>query len=251
MAAAERGRRWPAVRPGGQGAGQPGAAGAAGPARPGRAQRRGPGRDRADEGIQTYSATQLRMLAGAGLVASRRDGVRVIPARGPRRHRVFTGQVQDFAASRLAEAEHAARSYIGDGAALEPVAQGRAGPAAERRAGSRPGRPARGRSTPPGTHPRRGQRAPRPARRPAQLSYLPGPTSWPTAGAASLRVCPPMRYGSCGRAPVFRSAAGGRLPGWRLAGLPVTAAASACRCPGGRPAPPGRDPAPGWGSPRS
>ena len=31
--------------------------------------------------------------------------------------------MQDFAASRLAEVEHAARSYLGDVAALEPVAQ--------------------------------------------------------------------------------------------------------------------------------
>src|SRR5262249_18187327 len=33
------------------------------------------------------------------------------------------GQVQDFAASRLAAVEQAARSYLGDVAALEPVAQ--------------------------------------------------------------------------------------------------------------------------------
>src|SRR5262249_56207498 len=34
-----------------------------------------------------------------------------------------SGRVQDFGASRLAEAEHAARSYLGDVAGLEPVAQ--------------------------------------------------------------------------------------------------------------------------------
>ena len=35
----------------------------------------------------------------------------------------FIGQVQDIAAARLAEAEHAARGYLGDVAALEPVAR--------------------------------------------------------------------------------------------------------------------------------
>ena len=35
----------------------------------------------------------------------------------------LNGQVQDFAASRLAAVEQAARSYLGDVAALEPVAR--------------------------------------------------------------------------------------------------------------------------------
>lgn len=69
------------------------------------------------------TSAQLRMLAGAGLVASRRDGVRIYYRLADSGVTAFVGQVQDFAASRLAEVEHAARSYLGDVAALEPVAQ--------------------------------------------------------------------------------------------------------------------------------
>jgi rhodanese-related sulfurtransferase len=69
------------------------------------------------------TSAQLRALAGAGLVASRRDGVRVFYRLADGNVSAFVGQVQDFAASRLADAEQAARSYLGDVAALEPVAQ--------------------------------------------------------------------------------------------------------------------------------
>ena len=69
------------------------------------------------------TSAQLRMLAGAGLAASRRDGVKVYYRLADPGVGALTGQVQDFAASRLAEAEQAARSYLGDLAALEPVAQ--------------------------------------------------------------------------------------------------------------------------------
>jgi rhodanese-related sulfurtransferase len=69
------------------------------------------------------TSAQLRTLAGAGLVGSRRDGVKVYYRLADPGVSALIGQVQDFAAARLAEAEHAARGYLGDVAALEPVAQ--------------------------------------------------------------------------------------------------------------------------------
>jgi rhodanese-related sulfurtransferase len=69
------------------------------------------------------TSAQLRALAGAGLVASRRDGVRIYYRLADQNVSAFVGRVQDFAASRLAEAEQAARGYLGDVAALEPVAR--------------------------------------------------------------------------------------------------------------------------------
>jgi rhodanese-related sulfurtransferase len=69
------------------------------------------------------TSAQLRTLAGAGLVASRRDGVRIYYRLTDENVSAFVGQAQHFAASRLAEAEHAARNYLGDVAALEPVAR--------------------------------------------------------------------------------------------------------------------------------
>ena len=69
------------------------------------------------------TSAQLRALAGAGLVASRRDGVRIYYRLADENVSAFVGQVQDFAASRLAAVEQAARSYLGDVAALEPVAR--------------------------------------------------------------------------------------------------------------------------------
>jgi rhodanese-related sulfurtransferase len=69
------------------------------------------------------TSAQLRTLAGAGLVASRRDGVRIYYRLADQQVSAFVGRVQEFAAARLAEAEQAARNYLGDVAALEPVAQ--------------------------------------------------------------------------------------------------------------------------------
>lgn len=69
------------------------------------------------------TSAQLRTLASAGLVSSRRDGVRIYYRLADKDVSAFLGQVQDFAASRLAEAERAARLYLGDVAALEPVAR--------------------------------------------------------------------------------------------------------------------------------
>ena len=54
------------------------------------------------------TSAQLRMLSGAGLVASRRDGVRIYYRLADSGVTALTGQVQDFAASRLAGAEYAA-----------------------------------------------------------------------------------------------------------------------------------------------
>ncbi|MFC5187450.1 ArsR/SmtB family transcription factor [Actinomadura harenae] len=69
------------------------------------------------------TSAQLRELARAGLVDARRDGVRVIYRLADEQVEEFVGQVQGFAASRLAEVEHAARDYLGDVAALDPVAR--------------------------------------------------------------------------------------------------------------------------------
>ena len=69
------------------------------------------------------TSAQLRTLAGAGLVASRRDGVRIYYRLADQQVSAFVGQVQEFAASRLAEAEQAARNYLGDVGALEPVSR--------------------------------------------------------------------------------------------------------------------------------
>lgn len=69
------------------------------------------------------TSAQLRALAGAGLVASRRDGVRIYYRVADQQVIALVGHVQEFAASRLAEAEQAARNYLGDVEALEPIAQ--------------------------------------------------------------------------------------------------------------------------------
>ena len=56
------------------------------------------------------TSAQLRALAGAGLVASRRDGVKIYYRLADEQVTAFVGQVQQFAASRLAEVEAAATS---------------------------------------------------------------------------------------------------------------------------------------------
>jgi len=170
------------------------------------------------------TSAQLHTLAAAGLAASRRDGVRIYYRLADQQVTALIGQVQDFAASRLAEAEQAARSYLGDVAALEPVAQDelfrrlREGqvmvldvrPEAEYAAGHIPG----------AVNVPHDQLA-------ARLAELPD-------GADIVAYC---RGRYCVFAPdavrllrargfSARPLAGG-LPGWRLAGLPVTAGASA------------------------
>ncbi|HEX6473045.1 MAG TPA: metalloregulator ArsR/SmtB family transcription factor [Streptosporangiaceae bacterium] len=69
------------------------------------------------------TSAQLRVLAAAALVASRRDGVKVYYRLADEQVAGFVAQVQEFAAARLTEVERAARDYLGDVAALEPVAQ--------------------------------------------------------------------------------------------------------------------------------
>lgn len=170
------------------------------------------------------TSAQLRMLAGAGLVASRRDGVRIYYRLTGQEVAAFLGQVQEFAASRLAEVEQAARGYLGDVAALEPVAQDelfrrlRDGqvlvldvrPAAEYASGHIPG----------AVNVPHDQLA-------ARLAEFP-------AGADIVAYC---RGRYCVFAPdavrLLRSNGfsarplEGGLPDWRLAGLPVTTAARA------------------------
>ncbi len=68
------------------------------------------------------TSAQLRALAQAGLVDSRRDGVRIFYRLADERVEEFVGRVQEFAAARLAEVERAARDYLGDVDALHPVA---------------------------------------------------------------------------------------------------------------------------------
>ena len=70
------------------------------------------------------TSAQLRMLAAAGLVTSRRDGVKVYYRLASQQVTALVGQAQQLAASRLADAEQAARGYLGDVTALEPVAPG-------------------------------------------------------------------------------------------------------------------------------
>ncbi|MEO3788007.1 metalloregulator ArsR/SmtB family transcription factor [Actinocorallia sp. B10E7] len=67
------------------------------------------------------TSAQLKALAAAGLVASRRSGVKVFYRPADEQVAVLVRRVQDFAADRLAEAERAARDYLGDIEALEPV----------------------------------------------------------------------------------------------------------------------------------
>ena len=69
------------------------------------------------------TSAQLRALAEAGLVRTRRDGVKVYYRLADEKVAAFAGQIQEFAASRIAEVDRAARAYLGDVAALEPVAR--------------------------------------------------------------------------------------------------------------------------------
>jgi rhodanese-related sulfurtransferase len=170
------------------------------------------------------TSAQLRMLVAAGLAASRRDGVKVYYRLADPGVTALTGQVQDFAAARLAEAEHAARGYLGDVAALEPVAQDelarrlRGGqvlvldvrPEAEYAAGHIPG----------AVNVPHDQLAARLAELPAGndiVAYCRG--RYCVFAPDAVRLL--RSYGFSAR-PL-----NGGLPGWRLAGLPVTAAASA------------------------
>jgi rhodanese-related sulfurtransferase len=170
------------------------------------------------------TSAQLRTLASAGLVTSRRDGVRIYYRLADENVSAFVGQVQDFAASRLADAELAARSYLGDVGALEPIAHeellrrlhdGRVlvldvRPEAEYAAGHIPG----------AVNVPHDQLAARLAELPARadiVAYCRGRYCVFAPDAVRL-----LRDHGFSARPLQ-----GGLPDWRLAGLPVTVLASA------------------------
>ena len=170
------------------------------------------------------TSAQLHALAAAGLVASRRDGVKIYYRLADEEVAAFAGRMQDFAASRIAEVERAARGYLGDVTALEPVARDElfrrlrdeevlvldVRPAAEYAAGHIPG----------AINVPHDQLA-------ARLAELPG-------GVDIVAYC---RGRYCVFAPdavrLLRDRGfsawllAGGLPDWRLAGLPVAAGATA------------------------
>jgi rhodanese-related sulfurtransferase len=166
------------------------------------------------------TSAQLRMLAGAGLVASRRDGVRIYYRLADPDVTAFIGQVQDFAGSRLAEVEHAARSYLGDVAALEPVARAELSrrlrdgqvlvldvrPEAEYAAGHIPG----------AVNVPHDQLA-------ARLAELPGSTDIVAYCRGRYCVFAPDAVRLLRASGFSARLLDGGLPDWRLAGLPVTA----------------------------
>jgi rhodanese-related sulfurtransferase len=170
------------------------------------------------------TSAQLRMLAAAGLVASRRDGVRIFYRLADSGVTALIGQVQEFAAARLAEVEQAARSYLGDVAALEPVAQEELArrlrdgqvlvldvrPATEYAAGHIPG----------AVNVPHDQLA-------ARLAEIPGGTDIVAYCRGRYCVFAPdavrlLRARGFSARPLE-----GGLPGWRLAGLPVAVGISA------------------------
>ena len=69
------------------------------------------------------TSAQLKVLTSAGLLTTRRAGTRVFYRLADEGVGAFVEQVQQFAAARLGEVERAARDYLGDVAALEPIAQ--------------------------------------------------------------------------------------------------------------------------------
>ncbi len=170
------------------------------------------------------TSAQLRTLAGAGLVASRRDGTKIYYRLADQQVTAFAGQVQDFAASRLAEVEQAVRHYLGDVAALEPVAQDEllrrlrdedvlvldVRPQAEYAAGHIPG----------AVNVPHDQLA-------ARLAELPGSAEIVAYCRGRYCVFAPdavrlLRARGFSARPLE-----GGLPDWKLAGLPVTAGTSA------------------------
>ncbi len=170
------------------------------------------------------TSAQLRLLAGAGLVDSRRDGVRIYYRIADEGVTALIGQVQDFAAARLAEVEQAARGYLGDVTALEPVAQEELSrrmrdgqvlvldvrPAAEYAAGHIPGAV----SVP------HDQLA-------ARLAEIPAGTDIVAYCRGRYCVFAPDAVRLLRASGFSARPLDGGLPGWRLAGLPVTAGARA------------------------
>jgi rhodanese-related sulfurtransferase/DNA-binding HxlR family transcriptional regulator len=169
------------------------------------------------------TSAQLRALAAAGLVTSRRDGVKIYYRLTDEQVAALVSRVQEFAASRLAEVEQAARTYLGDVAALEPVARDELSrrmrdgqvlvldvrPEAEYAAGHIPGAV----SVP------HDQLA-------ARLAELPGDADIVAYCRGRYCVFAPdavrlLRASGFSARPLE-----GGLPDWRLSGLPVTAGAS-------------------------
>jgi rhodanese-related sulfurtransferase/DNA-binding transcriptional ArsR family regulator len=169
------------------------------------------------------TSAQLRTLAGAGLVASRRDGVKIYYRLADQQVTALVGQVQEFAASRLAEAEAAARSYLGDVTALEPIAQDEllrrlhdgqvlvldVRPEAEYAAGHIPG----------AVNVPHDQLA-------ARLTELPDGADVIAYRRGRYCVFAPEAVRLLRQRGFSARPLEGGLPGWRLAGLPVTARAS-------------------------
>jgi rhodanese-related sulfurtransferase/DNA-binding MarR family transcriptional regulator len=69
------------------------------------------------------TSAQLRVLAAAGLVVTRRSGARIFYRPADDQVAVFVAGLKDFARARLADVERAARDYLGDVTELEPVAR--------------------------------------------------------------------------------------------------------------------------------
>src|SRR5215471_11882207 len=69
------------------------------------------------------TSAQLRALMMAGLLLTRRSGTRIYYRLADEQVAAFVDQVKDLARARLGAAERAARDYLGDVAALEPVGQ--------------------------------------------------------------------------------------------------------------------------------
>lgn len=67
------------------------------------------------------TSAQLKALQAAGLVRARRDGTRVYHRLSGEDVEEVLAAVKELARTRLAEAEQAARAYLGDVEALEPV----------------------------------------------------------------------------------------------------------------------------------
>lgn len=67
------------------------------------------------------TSAQLKALAAAGLLTSRRSGTRVYYRVADDEVAAFVEQMKDLALARLDEAERAAHDYLGDVESLEPV----------------------------------------------------------------------------------------------------------------------------------
>ncbi|TDB89008.1 metalloregulator ArsR/SmtB family transcription factor [Actinomadura sp. KC216] len=68
------------------------------------------------------TSAQLKLMASAGLLTARRSGTRVYYRLADEQVISLMNQVKEFAGARIAEVEQAAREYLGDIAALEPMA---------------------------------------------------------------------------------------------------------------------------------